>query len=444
MPNVPAPNSQSFVPSDQSGPKSSGWLSLVVLSLIGVLGAFDMQLSYLLLDPMKRELGLSDAQLGIAAGTVVSIVSAVASMPIGWLADRFGRRRVLAGCILFWSTMRAAAGLAYSFDELLIASIGLAAGEAGLYGIMYAMVPEMVRQKHQVLANTILMGVIMLSIGLGLMLGGRVLGVMEGLELLGYSAWRILCFGAGALGLPFAIAALLLRTKEVTERAQRLQHADRQLWAFSDYFKKHWFTIVSIHFGMTLFGAAWGAWLVWSPALFGRQFATAPSQAGQLVGIANLFGCLVGLIIVNASNSLLRPRLGDRFPFRMLTVGCVLGLFPIIGIYTSTSSFIFLISFGAEISCIVVAVSIFPMLIQDMAPPIFRSRVAGIIPLIGLPAKMLAPFLVGVISDSQGGGGLLLGVCLVSGCCLMAATPVFIFCGERYSILLEEVRSKAG
>lgn len=83
-------------------------------------------------EAIKAELGISDTQLGILTGLVFVIFYSILGLPIGRLADRYSRKKLLAACLTLWSCMTAFSGLASNFWQLMLARIGVGVGEAGL------------------------------------------------------------------------------------------------------------------------------------------------------------------------------------------------------------------------------------------------------------------------------------------------------------------------
>jgi MFS family permease len=82
--------------------------------------------------PIKHDLNLTDTQFGVLSGTAFAVLYCLCGIPLGWLADRVDRRRMIAVGLLFWSCMTACCGLAGSFTGFLLARIGLGLAEASL------------------------------------------------------------------------------------------------------------------------------------------------------------------------------------------------------------------------------------------------------------------------------------------------------------------------
>ncbi len=107
------------------------WIVLIILTLVYTFNFIDRQILVILQEPIKVELGLSDAHLGLLTGFSFAIVYVTAGIPIAWLADRSNRRNIVAISLAFWSAMTAISGLVQNYGQLLAARIGVGVGEAG-------------------------------------------------------------------------------------------------------------------------------------------------------------------------------------------------------------------------------------------------------------------------------------------------------------------------
>jgi predicted MFS family arabinose efflux permease len=103
--------------------------ALAVLFAVNCLNIYDRQVLGALAEPLRKEFGLSDMQIG-ALSTLFTLVYAVAGVPLGRLADGGSRRRLLAAGVAVWGALTALGGLAASYTALLLSRLGVAAGEA--------------------------------------------------------------------------------------------------------------------------------------------------------------------------------------------------------------------------------------------------------------------------------------------------------------------------
>src|ERR1700741_5586623 len=84
---------------------------LAVLALINFVNFADRQVLNPLLPLLRQHFSVTDSQLG-SLQTVLLIVLAVASIPSGYLADRFSQHTIIAAGVLFWSLASMFSGLA--------------------------------------------------------------------------------------------------------------------------------------------------------------------------------------------------------------------------------------------------------------------------------------------------------------------------------------------
>src|ERR1700729_1333155 len=102
---------------------------LVMLTLVYVFNFIDRQVLVILQESIKKELHLSDAQLGVLSGLTFAIFYVTIGIPIARLADKGSRRNIVAISLGLWSIMTAFSGLARNFIQFLMARIGVGIGE---------------------------------------------------------------------------------------------------------------------------------------------------------------------------------------------------------------------------------------------------------------------------------------------------------------------------
>jgi sugar phosphate permease len=81
---------------------------------------------------IQEHVRLSDDNLGWLFSAFY-LSYALAQVPSGWLADRFGARLMLAAYILIWSLFMGLMGAATGFGVLLLCRLGMGIGQAGAY-----------------------------------------------------------------------------------------------------------------------------------------------------------------------------------------------------------------------------------------------------------------------------------------------------------------------
>src|SRR5438128_252212 len=119
------------------------WYGLAVMILVSTAGNSIGPILLLVIERVKADLSLSDTQIGLLRGIATTLVVALASYPIAWVADRVDRRLVFAGCMLVWAAATVGIGLANSYPMLLAMGVGMAFGEAVLGPVTFAIIPEL-------------------------------------------------------------------------------------------------------------------------------------------------------------------------------------------------------------------------------------------------------------------------------------------------------------
>lgn len=115
---------------------------LFILCLISALNYYDRFLIGILVEDLKRDLVLSDSQIGLLSGFAFALVYSIASIPVASYADRGFRVRVLGSAAAFWSVMTGLCGMATGYWTMLFARFGVGIGESGGAPTTHAIVAE--------------------------------------------------------------------------------------------------------------------------------------------------------------------------------------------------------------------------------------------------------------------------------------------------------------
>ncbi|MBW2245327.1 MAG: MFS transporter, partial [Deltaproteobacteria bacterium] len=103
---------------------------LAILFLVYVFNFIDRTILSILVEDVKRDLGVSDTAMGFLTGIAFALFYTIAGIPIARWADVGVRRSIIALGLLVWSLMTAASGLAQNYGQLVAARIGVGVGEA--------------------------------------------------------------------------------------------------------------------------------------------------------------------------------------------------------------------------------------------------------------------------------------------------------------------------
>ncbi|HXB72026.1 MAG TPA: MFS transporter [Candidatus Acidoferrales bacterium] len=110
--------------------RSSGsTATLTVLVAVNILNFYDRHVIGALTEPIRKEFGLSDGQVGLMGSAFIWLYALV-GLPLGRVADAWSRKKLLASGMLVWSVLTAMAAVASSYTMLLFSRLGFAVGEA--------------------------------------------------------------------------------------------------------------------------------------------------------------------------------------------------------------------------------------------------------------------------------------------------------------------------
>lgn len=194
------------------------WFVLAMLTLVYTFNFIDRQILVILQEPIKAELGLSDAQLGLLTGFSFALVYVCAGIPIAALADRSNRRNIVAGSLAIWSGMTALSGLVGNYTQLLLARLGVGIGEAGGSPPAHSMLSDYFPPEQRATAISIYTAGIYVGILLGFAGGGWVAQAF---------GWRQAFFVIGLPGVVFALFLALLVREPVRGRWEQSQSAPK-------------------------------------------------------------------------------------------------------------------------------------------------------------------------------------------------------------------------
>jgi MFS family permease len=184
------------MPRQSSGPGVRAWVALACLCFVYVLNFLDRQLLAILAKPIEDSLHLSDGQIGLLGGLYFALFYCFISIPVGWLADKSNRVRVLTLACAIWSAATMACGVAGSYAQLAAARMTVGFGEAGGVPPSYAVISDYFPPQRRGMA----LGIYNLGPPIG-----AALGVAFGASIAVTLGWRYAFIILGAVGLLTAL-----------------------------------------------------------------------------------------------------------------------------------------------------------------------------------------------------------------------------------------------
>lgn len=275
------------------------WYALAVLTAIYACHSLDRAVISVVIEPLKHELELSDSSVGVIAGLGYGVAFGLAAVPIGALADRVNRVKLLSLLVVIWSGLTALAGVAHSFSTLLLARMGVGAAEAGGQPTALSLLADLFPESRR----SSVLGIFYLgtSIGYGVsfLAGGLVTAVY---------GWRAAFLMAGLPGL--ILGLLLSLTVREPPRTSDQGYADRDAPDFVSTLR-HLAALSPIRHmlaAMLLSSFSVAVLLAWMVPLLMREHHVPLAQAGIVGGVT--------MGVTQAIGAIAAGTLADRLAIR--------------------------------------------------------------------------------------------------------------------------------
>ena len=213
---------------------------LGLLVLVYAMNFIDRQILAILAEDIKRDLNLSDADLGFLYGTAFAVFYALFGIPLGRLADNWVRVRLLSIGLFVWSTMTALSGLSTSFLQLSAARVGVGIGEASASPSAFSMLSDWFPRERRATALAIYSAGLYIGGGVSLLIGAIVVRAWDTaypvagpLGLVGWQA-AFLAVGFPGILLSFWVSTLkepIRGHAEGLPEPAKVENVGRKLWA---------------------------------------------------------------------------------------------------------------------------------------------------------------------------------------------------------------------
>lgn len=379
------------------------WATVFVLMAAYALAFVDRQILSLLVEPVKRDLAITDTQFSLLSGLAFTLFYTVMGIPFAWLADRSSRRRLIMFSIGFWTLMTAACGMAGSFVSLFIARIGVGVGEAGLSPAAYSMIADNFPPAKRARPLGVYTIGAICGVGLALIIGGAVIqwaitAPPVSLPLLGeLKSWQLAFLMVSVPGPILMLAMMALREPKRQERA--LVEGEVRP-SFVAFLRRRWVPFLLLSMGYSLIGVSVAAYLTWTPAFMVRRFGWEMSQIGATYGAILLVFSTSGIILGGWWADKMVAKGAKDGILRVAMIGTLLALpFTLAAPFAPTGTWA-MVLIAAMSFTIGLTQGLPPPSLQAIAPNRLRARVMALFLLMGnIIAFTVGPTGVALISD---------------------------------------------
>ncbi|WP_417562281.1 MFS transporter [Microbacterium sp.] len=373
--------------------------ALVLLVLTSALLLMDTSLISLLIEPMRRDLAFSDAELGLLQGAFPTIAYAVCALPIGLLVDRFNRVRMILVALVVWTVALLLIMIAPGFWLLAVAKILIGCVQAVLITAPFSLAADLTERRRRSIAVSALVIGQAMGGALGFVLGGVVFTAMS--TVVDTEPWRytMLVFAAaGLLLIPF-----FLRMREpARSETGGGTHSARALFAeLGRHVRVLWPLFVGCAFAQV------GASLLqaWAAPVLLRRYGLSELSVGNMVGLVMFAGGIVGAVLAGWIIELLRRR-GRRGALSMGIAAVLLGVAGAMALMPTGGGAVAV--FGAGIAANAFIGTALPAFLMLYLPNELRGLAGGALILFGVgPGAAVGPSAVAFVAGLLPGGSAL-------------------------------------
>ena len=414
--------------------KTGGWRAhyvLIVCTLLYVINYMDRQVFAVILQPMKIDLKLTDAQCGLAS-TVLILGMAFFSFPVSHLIDRWSRRKAIGIMAILWSGFTFATGLAKNFTGVLIPRAFVGLGEAGFVPGGTAMISASYPKERRGWAMGIFHIAIPLGAAAGVILGGLISAKM---------GWRAPFLFFAIPGVILGIMAFFMKDYKTVDDTGTQGGIKNFFIALRNVLRLPTMRWYYLALGIAVFMTS--SVLVWLPSLMMRMLNISEAKAGLLfgaIGLAAIIGAPLGGFLADFWQKK-NPRGRMYIPAVAYIIG---GSLLIVVILTRFSplGIALAVLYGIAAAMAMPAIA---AISQDVVPVAHKGLSMG----LAIFAQYMlggawGPYVVGAVSDALGGGAEGLGIAVaLCGAFGLLAGVLFLVAARTYPEDSQKVKDEA-
>lgn len=385
----------------------------------------DRQAIFSVFELLKSEMNLTDVQLGVVGAAFMWVYAGFGTIA-GLIGDRFKRKPLIIGGLVFWSVITIATALSTRYAHLVLFRALEGFGEAFYFPASMSLISAY----HGPNTRSRAMSIHQSSVYAGTIAGGSVAGILGQ-----HYGWRSSFYLFGSLGVLLGVVLLLLLREPAGESAgQRAEPApERELAASSqsdsairtliDLLRNPMVRVLTVVFIGANFVAM--IFLTWMPSFLYRKFNLSLAMAGvsatAYLQIASVLGVLSGGVLAD--------RFAQRSPagrMRTQAIGLALGV-----------PFIFLAGWTISVPIVIVTLVGFGYFkglydaniwasLHDVVRPECRASAVGLMNSLGWIGGGAAPVAIAAASGRFG-----MSACISASSAIYLLIAVLLFFGIR-------------
>jgi len=368
------------------------WAFLAILFLASASSNIDRHVISVLIEPIKQEFAASDTMMGLLGGFAFAALYATLGLPVARYADRGDRKLVISVALAVWSLMTVLCGMTRTFPELVLARIGVGAGEAGAMPPAQSLIADYFPPEQRARA----LGVFISSSTVGYLLAFTV-----GAWLAASHGWRTAFIALGAPGLILCILTwfgLSEPRKQTPATLHRQEPVRETLRALAS---KRTFVLLCLAV-ILYYLVAYGA-VIWFPAYLVRVLHLDLVSVGAIFGLLGAAAALVGSVIGGVVTDVATRR-GGAYAARVPAVILVATVpFYELAMLSNEPALFYAGSFVGAVGLSAAVPAFFTLLHRVCGSPRRSISVAMLLFFGNLIGLGLGPLVTGMLSDRFSG-----------------------------------------
>lgn len=374
-----------------AAPRDANRHVIVLLAVALALDAADKGAVGALGPVLQHDFHIDNSDLGLLA-TIVSVVSAAATVPAGALVDRMSRINLLAVSIVLWSVAMAASAAAPDYGWLLVSRAFLGVVLATTAPVVASLIGDLFKPGGRSRALSSIEVGELAGLGVGLVVSGGVLLVLS---------WRWVFVLLSAVGVCLAI--VMMRAREPLRTESDCGHRREGLWRATKEvvrIRTNVVVVVAGAIGYFFFSAV----RIFAVLFVTQQYGVSTSTAALLVPIIGI-GAIGGLLAGGrwGDRTVRRGWAEGRLVLAMMGYLLAAGaLVPVLFLHSLVLATPFIVLAGVGLAAPNPALDAVRI---DVVPASLWGRAEGIRTVVRTFAEASAPFALGILADHLAGGG---------------------------------------
>lgn len=371
---------------------AGAWYVVALLFGVYIMNMADRQIVGILAQDIKRDLMLSDAEVGFLGGPAIGFFYAILGIPMAYAADRIHRVRFIAACITVWSFFTILGGRAASFVQLALTRVGVSVAEAGASPSSVSLIADLFSAGRRGAAMAIWTSGSAVAIFVGFAIGGVINETF---------GWRNTFILAGIPGLVLA-AILVLTVREPVRGAADAAPAPKaslgivatcvRLLGIKP-FRQSVFAVSLCNFCVF-------AVLNWGPAHAMRSFDLGSAQVGSVMGTGIALAGGGMMIVSGFVTDGLTGRGGLHRPIYVVAATLAFSSVFLALAFLADSFLAFSVCFLIGYAALMTNSPVNWVTLQTYSPPEMRATATAVqLLVISFTAMIPAPWIVGTLSD---------------------------------------------